>query len=1194
MPLLKGDIRIFKSDTMNDTDSGGGDITAVEVVSGQSNNIFDDVSPLSRVFGNVSMRKVFPSVFTQDVLKYYGSHTILSKMPKDEMLDVNLFNSNDWHDRRSDASSRVESYRAQGGDYFGFLFGTQYAGSKVVTIFQNVDSPISGIGDVLFLHQESTNDSQYIKILELTHDIRTFTVSTDTFVKRIVELRISQPLASDFIGSQLTINDALNPLAKISKTVIANSGKYYSTKKSTELASIGDTSMKVDSIFSQLVPSSLQETPVVNVDAFSITGASVSGSTTPVSFDSSSTIYASSTHFLGSGALPTSLSINTGGADITDLDGKLISGGLEIGIINYSTGTLNFNASAPTFSGVKTFNFIPTVDVSPVGNSGLFEVTDANRGLVYAIHIDLLPAIGSVSFSFRSFGNTYILTDNGSGGMIADDDAIGSGTIAYNTGDMVVTLGALPDVGTDIIIQWGETSEYLTSDTITSSLPVFKATLTAKGIDYTTVAITWNDGIARSASINADGFITGDASGFIEVTTGEVTFTPNVMFNSGTTVNLAYDNGDVYVYSESGAVVDIANELVIDIGDTNILPNSVSIIYFVNAFATMYILDQENHPDVSKSVRVKLYDNGLGQIIEKLSDGSTQLIAGSAIDYATGIMSFNAVTIVSTSATSYFHDFNHLSSLNGGSAYGYGHHNSDAKFVGALPDVGGVNVTVDYRKASSLSAVTTSFQATNMILDLIKDTSKFSIPSSMRMKWLGEKYVEIEGKIYKDFNTLSGSGILAGTYNFATGEVSLNQWDNVTTDVPTIESLVLTQTIRGKSIVAFQIPSAPVRVQSFNIVAVTLGGVSLSASADANGIIDGFLVKGVINVESGTVEVSFGEIVVALGNETEPWYDAGSIFNGNIWRPVDVDVNTVKYNAVSQTFIPLDPSILGLDAVRLPEDGRVPVYSKGDICVIRNVDSEINTYASNTQTDLGRTLLSSVTVVDNAEIDVDPLKYTYDLATGLLDWLDLTGVSQPITVEHEIEDIVLLNDVQITGALSFNSQLTHDYPVVGTLVSSAMIHGDVFASVNEPFDQKIFTGEWSDTLIGDPTTAELNLSIYPIEVTNASCIEERWIIQFTNSTTVNIIGETVGQIITGAPISSDITVNNPSTGFPYLVIDRRAFGGGWSSGNIIRFNTSSANKPIWIIQSVKQGAPTNTDDDALLFCLSVRGASNST
>jgi hypothetical protein len=60
---------------------GGGMATGAAVVDGVSNNLFNDISELDRTYGDVSLRKVFPGVLTDDVDGYYGSHVIIAMAP---------------------------------------------------------------------------------------------------------------------------------------------------------------------------------------------------------------------------------------------------------------------------------------------------------------------------------------------------------------------------------------------------------------------------------------------------------------------------------------------------------------------------------------------------------------------------------------------------------------------------------------------------------------------------------------------------------------------------------------------------------------------------------------------------------------------------------------------------------------------------------------------------------------------------------------------------------------------------------------------------------------------------------------------------------------------------------------------------------------------------------------------------------
>jgi hypothetical protein len=136
-----------------------------------------------------------------------------------------------------------------------------------------------------------------------------------------------------------------------------------------------------------------------------------------------------------------------------------------------------------------------------------------------------------------------------------------------------------------------------------------------------------------------------------------------------------------------------------------------------------------------------------------------------------------------------------------------------------------------------------------------------------------------------------------------------------------------------------------------------------------------------------------------------------------------------------------------------------------------------------------------------------------------------------------------------------------------------------------PFDQATWTGVWSDRLIGSATSAEYNATQYPIVVTNAGAIQERWALIFDNTTTVRVVGESVGQIAT-LPITSPIAPLNPATGAPYFSVAAQGWGAGWSTGNVLRFNTVAANTPVWIARTVQPGPPGSGTD---AFRIQIRG-----
>ena len=133
--------------------------------------------------------------------------------------------------------------------------------------------------------------------------------------------------------------------------------------------------------------------------------------------------------------------------------------------------------------------------------------------------------------------------------------------------------------------------------------------------------------------------------------------------------------------------------------------------------------------------------------------------------------------------------------------------------------------------------------------------------------------------------------------------------------------------------------------------------------------------------------------------------------------------------------------------------------------------------------------LSRVRVVghDGAVINTG---YTADLEAGTVTFINVSGYSQPVTIEHRIEDMAVVRDVQISGEISFTRALTHEYPL-GSHVSSALVAGDLFARVNLVFDQSTWNGAWSDALSGSSATATFNNTQYPIRVTNRGALTER-------------------------------------------------------------------------------------------------------
>lgn len=402
-------------------------------------------------------------------------------------------------------------------------------------------------------------------------------------------------------------------------------------------------------------------------------------------------------------------------------------------------------------------------------------------------------------------------------------------------------------------------------------------------------------------------------------------------------------------------------------------------------------------------------------------------------------------------------------------------------------------------------------------------------------------------------------------------------------------------------VAVFRTAVAPLRNGSFSIAGTRQDGTtfvvtadnagqiatgSAPANADAYGSVGVF---GRVDYDSGVVEVRFGRRAGANLANAEGVIDVSSlgVAGVSLLQSVGVQADTLRYNASAFTYLPLDADLLGIDPVRLPSDGRVPIFRAGSFVVLGHTKTTGPVAVANGQTiNLARVRLSRVRVV-GANGQVIPTGYSANLEAGTVTFNDVSGYSQPVTIEDRIEDMMLVRDAQINGQLTFTRPVTHDYPA-GSFVSSALVAGDMRSRVSVLFDQATWDGSWKDALSGNAATATYNDVLSPIEVTNLGALTERWVVRFTGATAFEVIGEHVGLVGSGNT-ASDFEINNPTTGVPYFRLRAVGWGGGWSAGNVLRFNTVGALFPVWVVRTIQQGPETVTDDS---FTLLVRGDVN--
>lgn len=464
------------------------------------------------------------------------------------------------------------------------------------------------------------------------------------------------------------------------------------------------------------------------------------------------------------------------------------------------------------------------------------------------------------------------------------------------------------------------------------------------------------------------------------------------------------------------------------------------------------------------------------------------------------------------------------------------------------------------------------------------------INGSLRLALSGKTYVDNNGKLITDINSTTGTGTDSGTINYQTGMAVLTNWA-IGTNTVTVQSMATADDPPAITQIIFRTPVAPIKTGSMQIFAELEDGTKLTLSVGDQGqILGNKYAHGFADLKNGVIALQFYEQLKVSDYpniSSEPWYDANNIYqlsksdNTNyINKPVYAKPNSIRYNAVAYTYLPLDSSIIGLDPVRLPSDGRVQFVRRGDLVAITEQKSlGIASAQVGTTVNLGFERLSDVVVVDSNGVKVDITQMDIDLDAGTITFNNTYQASSytlPLTAKYRLMDMGMVLEVDISGRVSLSTTITHDY-TVNAVFSSLLVAGDMQARVTNVFSQASWGDQvFRDELSGNRASSQLQVANNPIIVTNRSAIDERWALVFTSTTQFRVIGEITGEIATSS-ITGDTQPLNPMTGQPYFIIPAAAWGTGWSAGNVVRFNTVSAKYPVWIGNAIQQHQGTSKD-----------------
>lgn len=645
MAITEADIKLLQSARMTDNPDGGGRMTGNVVQSGVDNNIFDDVSNLSRVYGEVSLRKVFAGVMTNTTDKYLGARVIIDEPPADDYVDGVLFGASSLFDTREAAKGRVEAYLAVGATYQGLLYGNHLAGMMTLALIQQTDRALPTIGQVLVLRKNIDipgEETQYVRVTAVSSQVLGFTDDKGDFSRRVVTCNISDPLRVPFPGFEAARVDAglsFIGYTRVFETVVANAAQYYGIRPLSVAATMGSFAVKADTVYSPLIPSAQIETPIADSRTNNQKGAILPAGVIMRETVSMRWSPTQSLH-VGGAIVPNGFAITSGGIVVHDVGGILYQGSTEVGALNHADGIASL--SVDVWGAPATFElaYMPGAEAFMPMQSMAIPITLANRSLSYVVTLVPRPIAATLSATYMAEGNWYTLTDGGDGVLRASDSAVGIGSMNYQSGTCTVTLGALPDVGSALVFAWGESQN-------TSALSVGNMELNgyayfpinsdgvateekgSKAFAPNSVSVTWTVGATTyTATDNGTGGLTGDARGTVNYSDGVVLLSPFVLPPAGTMVNVSTD----HTARVTSPPVNINGGIVAPA----LVPRTVSMDIDLQVMHTVLGVQNVAGTPVTKTVRVidEPVNAGMGNLF--FVDGPNGTLAVGTVNYTTG------------------------------------------------------------------------------------------------------------------------------------------------------------------------------------------------------------------------------------------------------------------------------------------------------------------------------------------------------------------------------------------------------------------------------------------------------------------------------------------------------------------------------------------------------------------------------
>lgn len=513
--LTQQHLKIYPSQRNTDTEDGGGLMVGTPLT-GALNEIFNPVSRLDRTLGGFDLRLIYPAVSHEAAVSLLGASVMISQRPQQPDVSVLLMKGDFYGQERASIQERAEGYRVATVESRMTLLGKQRKGARQVQAYQNAAAPLPVVGEVFALRLVVDNAEvfEFFRVAQLSHELRVFEDDKGEFVRRVLNLTTNQALERDFVGMEEPSRFKASPPARVMNTQIADSARYYGISACPQELKAGEVAVKVDSVYAQLVPVSTVETALADDWA---QGREIWIPSAPERVVFGGGVIRN-TLYLDTPVLPTSVKW----ADWQDDGLGNLKNGDERLSIDYAQGVISGLGTRQ----VPPIRAIPAVRVRNYAYSSYVNIDDTNVGTEWAPLLRPAPARGSVQVSYRAGRTWYQLSDYGD--LVLRDEngqACGSVTAA---GSCLISLPAMPDSGSPLLISWCPNNYYHTLDEQAAGqviAPIAAETdwvlppVPIAPLQPGSVQLNWRGGQARD---DGQGRLSGGCTGVVNYATGQI------------------------------------------------------------------------------------------------------------------------------------------------------------------------------------------------------------------------------------------------------------------------------------------------------------------------------------------------------------------------------------------------------------------------------------------------------------------------------------------------------------------------------------------------------------------------------------------------------------------------------------------------------------------------------------------------